>query len=361
MKRKTGSHSKRTRHRRSNRHLSDTYYYVGDHATTTRISFTCYNETVLETREVEAKDLSVNKLANAACINWFEVSGMSDSETITRMVEDCGLHNMNAKDILTPQHVTKIEEDNGHLFVVLNSSYYDEKQELHSEHISIVVAGNVVITFTETDNQVFAEVHQALKSNMLNLRKKGSGMLLAFLLNTVTANLSEAASKVEDILEDIEETLLDISNDTGNIGVMIQQRRRDYMTIRKNSQPLKERFLKLLRMENDIITPDLVPIYDDIYDQLQFAEQTVEGCREIISALVDLYISNNDLRMNAIMKRLTVVATVFIPLTFLVGLWGMNFTNMPELSWKYGYLFAWGVILGAGVITWLFLKKKDWY
>ena len=154
---------------------------------------------------------------------------------------------------------------------------------------------------------------------MLNIRKKGSGLLLAFLLNTIIANLVESASKVEEILEDIEETLLDPKNDQGNMGSLIQQHRHEYMIIRKNSLPLKDQFSKLLRTENGIITPDILPIYNDLQDQLQFVIQTTESCREITSSLVDLYISNNDLRMNAIMKRLTIVSTLFIPLTFLVG------------------------------------------
>ena len=163
------------------------------------------------------------------------------------------------------------------------------------------------------------------------------------------------------MLEDIEETLLDIKNDQGNMGQLIQQRRKEYMIIRKNSQPLKEQFAKLLRTENGIIAPDALPIYNDLSDQLQFIIQTTESCREIISSLVDLYISNNDLRMNAIMKRLTVVSTIFIPLTFLAGIWGMNFKSMPELDWRYGYGIAWSLMLLTAVLTWLYMRKKDWF
>ncbi len=132
------------------------------------------------------------------------------------------------------------------------------------------------------------------------------------------------------MLEDIEETLLDIKSDQGNMGSMIQQRRHEYMLIRKNSQPLKEQFPKLLRTENGIISPDMLPIY-------------------------------NDLRMNAIMKRLTVVSTLFIPLTFLVGVWGMNFKLMPELDWRYGYGIAWGIMFLTGILTWIYMRKKDWF
>ena len=132
------------------------------------------------------------------------------------------------------------------------------------------------------------------------------------------------------------------------------------MIIRKNSLPLKDQFSKLLRTENGIITPDILPIYNDLQDQLQFVIQTTESCREITSSLVDLYISNNDLRMNAIMKRLTIVSTLFIPLTFLVGVWGMNFKFMPELDWRYGYLFAWGIMVVTAVIITLYFRGKKW-
>ena len=87
----------------------------------------------------------------------------------------------------------------------------------------------------------------------------------------------------------------------------------------------------------------------------------IDLCRETLSSLVDLYISNNDLRMNAIMKRLTIVSTLFIPLTFLVGVWGMNFKIMPELDWRYGYFIAWAVMIATGGLTWLYMKRKDWY
>ena len=129
------------------------------------------------------------------------------------------MHNLDAKDILTPQHVVKIEEYDKHMLIVLNSSYYDTNMEINSEHISILITGNVVISFTESNNPVFENAYKAIESNMLNIRRKNSGLLLAFLLNTIIANLVESASKVEEMLEDIEETLLDIKNDQGNMAV----------------------------------------------------------------------------------------------------------------------------------------------
>lgn len=360
MRRKESVHLHRHRHI-SNRHLAERYYYAGEHETATNIRLTQYNADNLHTRNLKADETSFRKFADANSINWFQVSGLTDSEAITRMVNEFGMHNLDAKDILTPQHVVKIEEYDKHTLIVLNSTYYDANMEINTEHISILITGNVVISFTESNNPVFESVYKALESDTLNIRKRNSGLLLAFLLNTIIANLVESASKVEEMLEDIEETLLDIKNDQGNMGQLIQQRRKEYMIIRKNSQPLKEQFAKLLRTENGIITPDALPIYNDLSDQLQFIIQTTDSCREIISSLVDLYISNNDLRMNAIMKRLTVVSTIFIPLTFLAGIWGMNFKSMPELDWRYGYGIAWSLMLLTAILTWLYMRKKDWF
>ena len=139
-------------HRRrhiSNRHLSDKYYYAGEHETATGIRLTQYNEQSLHTKEVRITDTSFSKLSDPDQINWFEVSGLTNADAITRIVKDFGLHNLDAKDILTPQHVVKVEEYKGRMLIVLNSCYYDVNNEMRSEHISILVANNTVITFTE--------------------------------------------------------------------------------------------------------------------------------------------------------------------------------------------------------------------
>lgn len=358
MKKKSIAHKRK---HLSNRHLSDLYTYSGEHETATGIKLTQYTPDLLTTTEIQITSAPFDKLISDTGINWFQVSGLTDAATITRLVKEFGMHNLDAKDILTPQHVVKVEEYDNHLLIITNSCYYDANLELRTEHICLMATGNVVISFTESSNPVFEGCQKALLSNMLNIRGRNTDILLAFLLNTIISNLVESASRIEEMLEDIEETLLDIRTDQKNVGQLIQQRRHEYMIIKKNSQPLKDQFAKLLRVSNGFVSKDVSPIYNDLYDQLLYVTQTIESCREIISSLVDLYISNNDLRMNAIMKRLTVVSTIFIPLTFLVGVWGMNFNSMPELEWRYGYILAWSVIILTAIIVGLFLKKKNWY
>jgi len=131
--------------------------------------------------------------------------------------------------------------------------------------------------------------------------------------------------------------------------------------MKKAVLPLKEQYIKLLRSENEMMHKVNRPFFNDVNDHLQFVLQTIDICRETLSSLVDLYISNNDLRMNDIMKRLTVVSTIFIPLTFLAGVWGMNFKFMPELDWRYGYVAAWAIMLVTGLLVYWFLKRKKWH
>lgn len=352
------------RRRPANRHFSEQYVYTGDKSTETRINLTQYDaDVVYETRlKPKAKALCdlPNLLQEEKRVNWLQVSGLSDAKLITKVVTELGLNALDAKDILTPQHIVKVEEHHNKVLIILNACRYDENNRIHTEHAGIILTGNTVVTFTENDHGLLAPVTKAIKDNIFELRSKDSSMLLAFILNTVIVSLVESAVRVEELLEDIEDTLLNIGTDQRGVGSLIQQRRREYMVLRKNSQPLKEQLNKLAKAENSPISRSALPAFIDLIDQLQFINQTIDGCREIISALVDLYISNNDLRMNAIMKRLTVVSTLFIPLTFLVGVWGMNFRFMPELGWRYGYLAAWAILILVALFTWLYLRKKEW-
>lgn len=351
----------RGRKHSANHHLSEQYVYTGNSNTATSIRFINYNVENVHTREIKNDHRRFNKLIEAEKINWLQVSGLSDSELITTIATDFGLNALDAKDILTPEHIVKIEEYKDRLFIILNACHYDDLNQIRTEHISILLTGNTIVTFTENNHDLFAPVVKAIQDDTFGLRAKGSSLLLAFLLNTVVVSLVESSSYVEDLLEDIEDMLLDISTDQRSVGLLIQQRRREYIVIRKNSQPLREQFGKLSKSEIILSAPESLPAFTDIADQLQYVNQTIEGCREIISSLVDLYISNNDLRMNAIMKRLTIVSTLFIPLTFLAGIWGMNFEFMPETKWEYGYFAAWGIMALTAFLTWRYLRKKDWY
>lgn len=293
-----------------------------------------------------------------------------DAPTITRLLEEMGFQNQDAREILTPAHVVKIDNNGSHILIILNNCTFQiilnnctfqSSRQIFSEHVCLVATGNTIISFTETYGQLFEHEADAIEGNVMNIRGQQSGLLLAFLLNSVIADLIDSAVKVEKMLEKMEDTLLNRQYNYKSVGRKLQGCRHAHMIIRKNTEPLKKEFHKLVKPTTHIIDEKLVPIFDDLSDQLEYIIQTSCNSTELLTSLVDLYASNNDLRANFIMQRLTVVSTLFIPITFLVGLWGMNFHYMPELSLKYGYPISWLIILTTAGGSWYYMKKKNWF
>lgn len=345
--------------------LSEKLIYTGDSNTPTHLHLCTYN--AIEIQEISGDTFqSVAGTLNNERINWLQVHGMKDTETIHQICSHFEIDFLVLQDILNANHPTKIEEHDKHIVLILKLFYPNERKEendldeLLQQQVCIILGNNYVLTFLEEETDFFDDISTALRNDILKIRGRQSDYLLSVLLNSIMGNYISTISSIDDALEDLEEELLTITN--GNdIGIQIQSLRRQYMLMKKSILPLKEQYVKLLRAENLLIHKVNRAYFNDVNDHLQFVLQTIEICRETLSSLVDLYISNNDLRMNDIMKRLTVVSTIFIPLTFLVGVWGMNFKFMPELDWRYGYLFAWIIMIVIGIVVYLFFKKKNWY
>lgn len=345
--------------------LSEKLIYTGDSLTPTHLHLCTYNETEIQETSGDTFQSIKNALDNER-INWLQIHGMKNTETIREICSHFEIDFLILQDILNADHPTKIEEQDKHIVLILKLFYpnshkeENELDELLQQQVCIILGSNFVLTFLEKETDFFDDVSTALRNNVLKIRNRQTDYLLSVLLNSVIGNYNSTISSIDEALEDLEEELLTISN--GNdIGIQIQSLRRQYMLMKKSILPLKEQYVKLLRAENLLIHKVNRAFFNDVNDHLQFVLQTIEICRETLSSLVDLYISNNDLRMNDIMKRLTVVSTIFIPLTFLAGVWGMNYKWMPELDWRYGYLFAWTMMTIIGIVVYLFFRKKRWY
>ncbi len=340
--------------------LSEKLVYTGTSQSPTRLHLCTYNATEMHDTS-SAKFAEILTELKPDSINWLQVNGLRDTGTIQEICHHFEIDFLTLQDILNAHHPTKIEDHDRYIVVILKLFHLDEqKQELTQQQVSIVLGGNFVLTFMENDSPFSEDIHTALTNNVLRIRNRQTDYLLSVLLNSVIGNYVATIASIADALEDLEEELLTIYNGQ-DIGKQIQTLRRQYMTMKKAIFPLKEQYTKLLRTEDQLIHKVTRAFFNDVNDHLQFVLQTIEICRETLSSLVDLYISNNDLRMNDIMKRLTVVSTIFIPLTFLVGVWGMNFRVMPELDWRYGYLVAWGVMILAGLAGYWFFRRKKWY
>lgn len=344
--------------------LSEKLIYTGDSQTPTHLHLCTYNVTEMQEKSGDTFQSVKDTLDNTR-INWLQVHGLKNTETIREICTHFEIDFLVLQDILNSDHPTKIEEHDRYIVLIMklfipNTHKENELDELLQQQVCIILGSNYVLTFLEKETDFFDDVSAALRNDVLKIRSRQTDYLLSVLLNSVMANYISTISSIDDALEDLEEELLTIT-DGNDIGVQIQALRRQYMLMKKSILPLKEQYVKLLRAENLLIHKVNRAFFNDVNDHLQFVLQTIEICRETLSSLVDLYISNNDLRMNNIMKRLTIVSTIFIPLTFLAGVWGMNFKWMPELDWRYGYLSAWLVMIITGIIVYLFFRKKNWY
>ena len=344
--------------------LSEKLIYTGDSQTPTHLHLCTYNATEMQEKSGDTFPSVKDTLDNAR-INWLQVHGLKNTEAIREICTHFEIDFLVLQDILNSNHPTKIEEHDRYIVLIMkifipNTHKESELDELLQQQVCIILGSNYVLTFLEKETDFFDDVNSALRNDVLKIRSRQTDYLLSVLLNSVMANYISTISSIDDALEDLEEELLTIT-DENDIGVQIQALRRQYMLMKKSILPLKEQYVKLLRAENLLIHKVNRAFFNDVNDHLQFVLQTIEICRETLSSLVDLYISNNDLRMNNIMKRLTIVSTIFIPLTFLAGVWGMNFKWMPELDWRYGYLSAWLVMVITGIIVYLFFRKKNWY
>lgn len=342
-----------------NMHLSGTLHYTGHKHTPTDVHLIQYASTHFYEQKTNDIRQIISEMKESS-VNWLRVTGMNNPDLIADIVKDFGLNVLDAKDVLTPEHIVTIEEFESTIFLVLTAIYY-APQQIATEHISLILGENFVISFQESEEPFFENVYHAMKNGSLKIENRGADFLLAVMLSEIIDQYTETISRLEDDLEDLEDKLLDFGNNDKNIMAVIQERRRDVIHLRKILLPLKEQFVKLLRSDKTLIQKSQLPFYRDLNDQILYILQTVESCREITSSLVDLYLNNNGLKMNMIMKQLTIVATIFIPLTFLAGIWGMNFKNMPELNYEYSYLYAWIVMIATGLLIWLYFKKKNWF
>lgn len=339
--------------------LSEQLNYTGASHTLTHLHLCSYNaEGVFMQNAKEIDELKDGLREDA--INWIQIHGFENTETIQRVCRYFDVDFLTTQDILNPKLLTKIEVHENYNVVILkllsaSSDTYIPQQ------MAIVQGENFLLTFMEKETDFLNEINVALQKNVLKIRNRQSDYLLSVILNSVMASFMSIIAGLEDGLEDLEEQLLS-PGEGGVPGIEdIQQFRRKFRVIRKCMMPFKEEISKLLHTDNGLLHKPNRPFFNDVNDHLQFVLQTMEGCRDMISALLDLYLSNNDQRMNSIMKQLTIVSTIFIPLTFLAGIWGMNFQWMPELGWKYGYFFAWALMLVLVIVIYFYFKRKKWY
>lgn len=285
---------------------------------------------------------------------WVRVHGLEDAACIQEVCTRFGVDFLAVQDILNVDHPSKIEVYDNFNFLISSIVCHER-----TVRIRLVQGSNFVLSFSEGESAFYDGVVEALRNNVLKIRQRTSDYLFSVMINELTANYISVAMSIGNDLDDLESELI-AATDNRDVGARLQGYRRRYMELKRIVLPLKEQYMRMLRSDVGLIHDENMPFFNDVNDHLLHVSQLIDGCRETFSSLMDLSTANNDLRMNDIMKRLTIVSTIFIPLTFLAGVWGMNFRYMPELQWRYGYAMAWGVMAAVGVAAYFIFRTKRW-
>lgn len=340
-------------------HFLDKPVYSGDNIIPTSIKLIQYNTSSSSETDISNAILLKDKIDDNK-INWFKITGISDTSNIEKICREFNLHIFDVKDLLSNQKVVKVVPYDNVTFILMSAFSLDNDSLLDEDQIAFIMGKNFIISFQESDLAIFDEVEKAIAEDGSMIRGKYTDFLLYLLLNAVNSTNSSVAMRIEDELVDIEDLLIERRN-TGDILHLLRMRRIDYTRMHRFVLAFREEYNNLLHNINGLIGSKDMIYFNDYDDRLRTTLGNLEGFREALFSLLDLYYNNNNLILNNIMKRLTIVSTIFIPLTFLVGVWGMNFEFMPEIHFKYGYLFAWIALISLGVSTWLYMRNKKWF
>jgi magnesium transporter len=298
-------------------------------------------------------------LLNSSATTWLNIDGIHDISLMEHIGRLYGIHPLTLEDVLNTAQRPKTEAFDDYLFIVVKMLHYDtENDRISSEQISLILGKTFLITFQEDVGDVFTPVRERIRKGKGRIRAGGCGYLAYALLDAIVDNYFVILEKVGQRLETLEETI-DENPDAGMLEE-IHAIRRELIYLRKQVWPLREIIAHLLKDDVDFIGAATRLFMRDVYDHTIQTIDTIESFRDILSGIQDLYLSIISNRMNEVMKVLTIIATIFIPITFVAGIYGMNFIHMPELTWRWGYLFVWIIILAiiAGMLV--FFRRKKW-
>lgn len=317
-----------------------------------------YNENQLEEKNnISLEDLS--QLSSKGGFHWVNIEGIHHVENVKSLCDAFNIHPLTMEDILSVGQRPQMDDTENYLFVALKMLQFDpEQKKTLNEQVSFVLTENILFTFQEHKGDTFEAVRNRLRAGKGRIRREGLDYLLYALVDTVVDNYFIVLEKFGDILEEIEERIM-FSGQKRDFDLLYTLKR-ELIHIRRSVWPLREVISKLERDEIKLIRKETRMFIRDVYDHTIQAIDSVETYRDFISSLGDLYQSVISNKLNQVMKTLTIFSVIFIPLTFIAGVYGINFENVPEFGWQYGYAYFWSLIVGMAIITLVVFKVKKW-
>jgi len=328
--------------------------------------------TVIDYDEQEVKERVFKKIEDCfpfkdkPSVTWINIDGIHQVEIIEKIGTCFDIHPLVLEDIVHTGQRPKIEDFEDYIYIVLRMLNFDEKtNHIKSEQASLILGKNYVISFQEEEGDVFDPVRQRIRSGKGHIRKMGPDYLAYALLDVLVDNYFLILERIGERIEELEEELVD--NPEPETLQSIYTLKRETIFMRKSIWPLREVVSSMQKSDSELIAEETGIFLKDVYDHTIQVIDTIETYRDVLSGLLDLYMSSISNKMNQVMQVLTIIATIFIPLTFIAGIYGMNFDpdaspfNMPELGWYWGYLSVWILMIIISGIMIIYFKRKKWF
>lgn len=298
---------------------------------------------------------------NAPGVTWINVDGVHDMNVLEKLGSCFGLHPLVLEDIANTDQRPKFEDYGDYIYIVqkmLNAP--DKEGDIQAEQCSIILGPNYVISFQEDgkEGDVFGTIRERIKNAKGRITEMGADYLAYSLIDSVVDNYFLILEGLGEKIEDQEDEL--VARPDPDTLRSIHSLKRDMIFLRRSVWPLREVISAFDRAETPLVREQTRVYLRDVYDHTIQVIDTIETYRDMLSGMLDIYLSSVSNRMNEVMKVLTIIATIFIPLTFLAGVYGMNFKFLPELEWHYGYLGFWIICLATVVAMFFFFKRKKW-
>jgi len=336
-----------------------TLVHIGDHKTERiKITLIDYDEVQLQEKELKKIEESF-PLKEKKSVTWINIDGIYQLDVIEKLGKHFGIHPLIQEDIVNTGQRPKAEDFDDYVYIVLKMLYQDEdKLKVKSEQISLIIGKNFLISFQEVEGDVFSSVRDRLRKGKGRIRKMGCDYLAYALMDAMVDNYFIILENIGEKIELLEEVLLE--NPTPQTLQTIHDIKREMILFRRQVWPIREIISGMMKFDSPLINESIGIYFKDIYDHTIQIIDTIESFRDMLTGMVDMYLSTISNKMNEVMKVLTIIATIFIPLTFIAGIYGMNFKYMPELEWRWGYPAAWLIFAAIAIAMICYFKRKSW-
>ena len=292
-------------------------------------------------------------------VSWINIDGIHQVDVIEKIGTHFGLNSLVLEDILNTDQRPKLEDFENYIYVVMKMLSFDEAvNKITTEQVSFILAPKLVLSFQERIGDTFDPVRERLRTSKGRIRKMDADYLAYALIDSIIDSYFIILEKIGDKIDFIEEEL--VTDPTPDTLQMIHELKREMITLKRSIWPLREIISRLGMMESPLIMESTNIYLKDVHDHIIQIIDTIDTYKEMLSGMLDIYLSSLSNKMNEVMKVLTLVATIFIPLTFIAGVYGMNFQHMPELGWKWSYPLVWLVMISVSMSMVLYFKRMKW-